>query len=260
MKKFHIAITAILFALGGLAGTAQASEEGIRLDHAPTDRATDLQALQRGAKVFVNYCLNCHGAQSMRYNKLKDIGISEDLIRDNLLFTGGKVGDLMTTSMTAKDAKEWFGAAPPDLSVIARARSSEAGSGADWLYTYLRTFYRDSSRESGWNNLAFPNVGMPHALYELQGVQVAKFVHEKDPHDASKSVERFDKFELVKPGRMNKLEYDNTVADLVGFLVWMSEPVAAQRRQLGIWVFLFLGLLLLPCAYMLNRAYWKDIH
>ena len=144
--------------------------------------------------------------------------------------------------------------------MIARARSSDAGSGADWLYTYLRTFYRDPSRQTGWNNMVFANVGMPHALYELQGEQKARFVMEKDPHDASKTVEKFEGFEIVKPGRMNKVEYDNAVADLVGYLVWMSEPVAAERKQLGIWVMVFLGLFLLPCAYLLNRAFWKDIH
>ena len=257
MKKILVSICA---ALSLLAAPVMANEGGARLDRAPVDRFNDVQALQRGAKLFVNYCLNCHGAQSMRYNRLRDIDISDEQIKNNLLFTGEKVGEMMTVSLTKKDGKEWFGAAPPDLSVIARSRSSEAGSGADWLYTYLRTFYRDSSRPSGWNNLVFPNVGMPHILYELQGEQKAKFVMEKDPHDASKTVEKFAGFEQVKPGRMSKLEYDSAVADLVGFLVWMGEPVASQRKQLGIWVMLFLGLLLLPCAYMLNRAFWKDLH
>ena len=256
MKKLF----AIVFAGACLlAGPAAGNEGGFRLDHAP-ERAGDLQALQRGAKLFVNYCLNCHGAQSMRYNRLKDIGISDSQIRDNLLFTGNKVGELMNTSLSKKDAKEWFGTAPPDLSVIARARASEAGSGADWLYTYLRTFYRDASRESGWNNAVFPNVGMPHVLYELQGEQRAKFVKEKDAHDPARMVETLEGFEIVKPGRMNKIEYDNAIADLVGYLVWMGEPVALQRKQLGIIVLIFLGLVLLPCAWMLNRAFWKDIH
>ena len=253
-----LAVAALL--LAAVAAPVGASEEGIRLDRAPPDRFTDLQALQRGAKLFVNYCLNCHGAQSMRYNRMKDIGLTDAQIKDNLLFSADKVGELKTTSLSKKDAKEWFGVAPPDLSVIARARSSPAGSGADWLYTYLRTFYRDPSRETGWNNLAFSNVGMPHVLYELQGEQVAKFVKVKDPHDAGKTIEKFEKFELVKAGRMNALEYDNAMADLVGFLVWMSEPVAAQRKQLGIAVLVFLGVFLLPCAWLLNRSYWKDIH
>jgi len=254
------ALAGVTLVIAGLCPVAQAAEADIRLDRAPADRFTDLQALQRGAAMFVNYCLNCHSAQSMRYNRLKDIGISDEQIKNNLLFTGEKVGELMTISMSKKDAKEWFGAPPPDLSVIARARASGAGSGADWLYTYLRTFYRDPSRESGWNNLAFANVGMPHVLYDLQGEQVARFVKEKDPHDPSKTVSKFEGFEIVKPGKMSKLEFDNAIGDLVGYLVWMAEPVAAQRKQLGIAVLMFLGLFLLPCAWMLNRSYWKDIH
>jgi ubiquinol-cytochrome c reductase cytochrome c1 subunit len=253
-------IAIIVAAVGLLPGAVLANEGGVKLDRAPVDRFSDMQALQRGAKLFVNYCLNCHGAQSMRYNRLKDIGIPDEQIKANLLFTGEKVGELMVNTLTRKDGKEWFGAPPPDLSVIARARASEAGSGADWLYTYLRTFYRDPSRQTGWNNLAFANVGMPHVLYELQGEQVARFVKEKDPHDATKTIEKFEGFDIVKPGRMNKIEYDNAIADLVGFLVWMAEPVASQRKQLGIAVLIFLGLFLLPCAWLLNRSFWKDIH
>ena len=232
---------------------------GYPLDRAP-DHSSDMQALQRGAKLFVNYCLNCHGAQSMRYNRLKDIGLTDEQIKSNLLLAGEKVGELMTTSLSRKDAKQWFGAAPPDLSVIARARASGDGSGADWIYTYLRTFYRDSSRESGWNNAVFANVGMPHVLHELQGEQRAKFVKEKDPHDQAKMVDKLEGFEIVKPGRMNRLEYDRAMADLTGFLVWMAEPVAAQRKQLGILVLIFIGLFLFPCAWLLNRSFWKDIH
>jgi ubiquinol-cytochrome c reductase cytochrome c1 subunit len=255
----HILSLAALI-LAATVAPAGANEGGIVLDHAPKDRFTDVQALQRGAKLFVNYCLNCHGAQSMRYNRLKDIGLTDQQIKDNLLFTGEKVGELMTISLARKDGKEWFGAPPPDLSVIARARASEAGSGADWLYTYLRSFYRDPSRESGWNNLVFANVGMPHVLYGLQGEQVARFVKEKDPHDAARSIEKFAGFETIKPGKMSRIEFDNAVADLVGYLVWMSEPVAAQRKQLGIAVLIFLGVFMLPCAWLLNRAFWKDIH
>ena len=138
---------------------ALASEGGFPLERAP-DRTKDLVSLQNGAKLFVNYCLNCHSASAMRYNRLRDIGLTEDQIKNNLLFTGDKVGDLMKVSLTAKDAKEWFGTTPPDLSVIARAKASEAGSGADYLYTYMRTFYKDDSRPIGWNNMVFPNVGI----------------------------------------------------------------------------------------------------
>ena len=256
MKNILISIITALSLCAG----AQAAESNVKLERAPGDRSTDVLALQRGAKLFVNYCLNCHGAQSMRYTKLRDIGLTDEQIKGNLLFTGEKVGELMTVSITRKDAKEWFGAAPPDLSVIARSRASGAGSGADWLYTYLRTFYRDSSRETGWNNIVFNNVGMPHVLWELQGEQRAKFAKVPDPHDKTKTVEVFEGFEITKPGTMNKLQYDNAMGDLVGFLVWMGEPDAAFRKQLGVLVLIFLGLFLLPCAWWLNSAFWKKIH
>ena len=236
---------------------ALANEGGFPLDHAP-DRTKDLVSLQRGAKLFVNYCLNCHSASAMRYNRLRDIGLTEDQIKNNLLFTGDKVGDLMKISLSAKDAKAWFGAAPPDLSVIARAKASEAGSGPDWLYTYLRTYYKDDSRPTGWNNMVFPNVGMPHALWELQGVRSAKFVEEKDLHEEGKTIHKFAGFEQVKPGKLSTLDYDNAVADLVGFLEWMAEPVQNTRKQLGVWVLLFMGLLVV-LAWRLNASYWKDV-
>jgi len=214
--------------------------------------------LQNGAKLFVNYCLNCHSASAMRYNRLKDIGLTDDQIKQNLLFTGEKVGDLMKTTMSAKDAKEWFGAVPPDLSVIARAKASGDGTGADWIYTYLRTYYKDDSRPTGWNNKVFPNVGMPHVLWELQGEQEEKFVEEKDPHDASKKVHKFVGFDLVKPGTMNKIEYDNAVGDLVAYMQWMGEPAQNTRRRLGVWVLLFLATLA-TLAWRLNASYWKEV-
>lgn len=236
---------------------AFAAETEFPLDHAP-DRTRDLPALQNGARLFVNYCLNCHAASAMRYNRLRDIGLTDDQIEDNLLFTSDKVGDLMKISMQARDAKDWFGAVPPDLSVIARAKASGAGSGADWLYTYMRTFYKDDTRPTGWNNMVFPNVGMPHVLWELQGVRTAKFADEKDPHDPSKTVHKFAGFEQVRPGNMSALEYDNAVADLVGYLQWMSEPAQNTRKRLGVWVLLFLGVFAF-IAWRLNASYWKDI-
>ena len=154
--------------------------------------------------------------------------------------------------MTAKDAKEWFGTAPPDLSVIARAR------GTDWLYTYLRSYYRDDTRATGWNNLVFPNVGMPHVLWELQGTRTAKFEDVKDPHDPSKIVHRFSKFEQQTPGQLKPVEYDEAVADLVSFLNWMGEPAQNERRRLGVWVLLFIGVFFI-LAWCLNANYWKDI-
>jgi ubiquinol-cytochrome c reductase cytochrome c1 subunit len=236
---------------------ALAAEVGVPLDRAP-DHSRDLSALQNGARLFVNYCLNCHSASAMRYNRLQDIGLSEQQIRDNLLFTSDKVGDLMKVSMQAKDGKEWFGAAPPDLSLIARSKSSGAGPGTDWLYTYLRTFYKDDTRPIGWNNMVFPNVGMPHALWELQGIREAKFVDEKDPHDPAKTVHKFAGFEQVKPGKMTPLEYDTAMADLVSFMSWMAEPVQNKRRQLGVWVLLFMGVFVV-LAWRLNASYWKEV-
>jgi len=250
LKKL-IAALALVPALAIAAGGA------FPLDQAP-NRTKDLASLQNGAKLFVNYCLNCHAAASMRYNRLRDIGLTDDQIRNNLLFTSDKVGDLMKVSMSAQDGKEWFGAAPPDLSVIARAKASGDGSGADWLYTYLRTFYQDETRPTGWNNLVFPNVGMPHALWELQGVRNAKFADEKDPHDPSKTIHKFVGFEQVKPGTLSAVDYDNAAADLVAYLEWMAEPVQNTRKRLGVWVLLFLGVFTF-LAWRLNASYWKDI-
>ncbi|WP_292934261.1 cytochrome c1 [Noviherbaspirillum sp.] len=233
------------------------ASETVALDQAPS-RTKDLAALQNGAKLFVNYCLNCHAASAMRYNRLRDIGLTEEQIKNNLLFASDKVGDLMKVSMQPGDAKAWFGAVPPDLSVIARAKASEAGSGADYLYTYLRTFYKDDTRPTGWNNLVFPSVGMPHVLWELQGVRSAKFVEEKDPHDPGKMVHKFVGFEQVKPGKLSPLEYDNATADLVAYLEWMAEPAQNTRKRLGVVVLLFLGIFLV-LSWRLNASYWKDI-
>ncbi|CAN7509387.1 cytochrome c1 [Cupriavidus necator] len=227
---------------------AMASEGGFPLEPAPVNTA-DLSSLQRGAKVFVNYCLNCHGASMMRYNRLKDIGLTDDQIRENLLFSADKVGETMTIAMQPKEAKAFFGAQPPDLSVIARAR------GDDWLYTYLRTFYRDDSRATGWNNLVFPSVGMPHVLWELQGQRAAKFT-EVEEH--GEKVHKFAGFEQLSQGKLSKVEYDQATADLVGFLDWMAEPAQNHRKRLGVWVLLFLGVFTV-FAWRLNAAYWKDV-
>ncbi|NOV26209.1 cytochrome c1 [Cupriavidus necator] len=240
-----------ILALAGacIAGApAMASEGGFPLEPAPVNTA-DLSSLQRGAKVFVNYCLNCHGASMMRYNRLKDIGLTDDQIRENLLFSADKVGETMTIAMQPKEAKAFFGAQPPDLSVIARAR------GDDWLYTYLRTFYRDDSRATGWNNLVFPSVGMPHVLWELQGQRAAKFT-EVEEH--GEKVHKFAGFEQLSPGKLSKVEYDQMTADLVSFLDWMGEPAQNHRKRLGVWVLMFLGVFTV-FAWRLNATYWKDV-
>jgi ubiquinol-cytochrome c reductase cytochrome c1 subunit len=227
----------------------QASGEDVHLDKAPIS-ATNQASLQRGAKVFVNYCLNCHGASAMRYNRLKDIGLTDEQIKANLLFAGEKVGETMQVGMKSNDAKAWFGAQPPDLSVIARSRTP------DWLYTYLRSFYRDDTRPTGWNNTVFPNVGMPHALWELQGEQHLKVAAGKDaPGNAAESHELV----LAKPGKMSPAEYDAMVADLVNYLAFMAEPAKVKRLQLGVVVLFALGILFL-FALALKKEFWKDVH
>jgi len=241
-----------------------ASEEHVKLDRMPADvNPNDPVSLQRGAQVYANYCLGCHSTGYMRYIGLTDIGLTEQQIRDNLIFTGAKVGELMAIGMTAKDAKEWFGAPPPDLSVIARSRSSSAGSGADWLYSYLRSFYRDPSRPTGWNNTVFPNVGMPHMLYQLQGEQVLKTEVVLQPRGSGKKEEALkievQKLVLEKPGTMTPAEYDRLVADLVNYLSYVAEPAKHYRQQLGIYVLMFLGLMFV-FAYALKKEFWKDVH
>ncbi|MFN7608166.1 MAG: cytochrome c1 [Ralstonia sp.] len=240
-----------IFALAGLvfAAPVMANEGGVPLDPAP-NQSSDTSALQRGAKLFVNYCLNCHGASAMRYNRLRDIGLTEEQIKQNLLFTSDKVGDTMHIAMDREDAKKWFGAVPPDLSVIARAR------GSDWLYTYLRTFYRDDTRPTGWNNLVFDKVGMPHVRWELQRQQVPKYAEVKSEHGEAEK--KLVGLEISVPGKMNKVEFDQAVADLVSYLDWMAEPAGNLRKRLGVWVLLFIGVFFV-LAWRLNAAYWKDI-
>ena len=249
----NIARNLLLTLLLAPLAAAMAAEE-VKLDRAPID-GRDVISLQRGAQVFVNYCLGCHSTSYMRYNRFQDFGLSEQQIRDNLIFTGAKVGELMKNAMDPNDAKEWFGAPPPDLSVVARSRSSPAGSGADWLYTYLRSFYRDPSRPSGWNNVVFPNVGMLHALYQLQGEQVLKIETVQGP---GYPIE-VPKLALERPGTMTPLEYDRLVADLVNFMNYMAEPASHERKQIGIYALLFLGVLFV-LAYLLKKEYWKDVH
>ena len=239
MKKFLIAL---LFA----PVMAFASTAGAPIDKWPGS-VSDKAALQNGAKLFVNYCLNCHGASYMRYQNLVALGLSEQQVKDNLMFTSDKIGELMRIAARADEQKQWFGATPPDLSIITRARgeAGNAGAGADWVYTYLRSFYRDENRPTGWNNTVFENVGMPHVLYGLQGQQVLN--HETN------------KLEVSVPGQMAPAEFDKSISDLVGFMVWMGEPQQEFRRKLGFFVLAFLALLFVV-AYALKKEYWKDIH
>ena len=250
MKKF---IFALITAIGLVAG-AQANEGGMVWDKAP-NKTNDLGSLQNGAKLFVNYCLNCHSAAFMRFNRLKDIGLTDQQIKENLLFSTDKVGETMKASIDPKQAKDWFGSNPPDLSVIARSRSGGGGTGADYLYTYLRTYYRDEGKATGWNNMAFPNVAMPNVLWELQGQR--KPVYEALEEHGHK-VPVFKGWQQVTPGAMSPLKYDEAIGDLVSYLQWMSEPTQNIRVRIGVWVLMFL-LILTFAAWRLNAAFWKDV-
>ncbi|MGB8435337.1 MAG: cytochrome c1 [Burkholderiales bacterium] len=253
------ALAAPLLALAivlGSTAASQAAETDVALDSAYVD-VSNVASLQSGARTFVNYCLGCHGAAMVRYNTLLGLGLTEAQVKDNLMFTGEKIGEYMHTAMPARDAKDWFGIAPPDLSVIARSR------GADWLYTYLRGFYRDPESPTGWNNTVFPNVGMPHALWQLQGERVRKEApvmrDGKEVGDGHGGVLKTVTFETVRPGTESVAEYDRTVRDLVNFLVWIGEPAQAKRKELGVFVLLALGVLIL-LSYLLYKNYWKDVH
>lgn len=217
------------------------ANEGAHTVTAPID-PSDQASLQRGARTFINQCLNCHSANYMRYNRLHDIGLSDKQIKDNLLFAGEKVGDPMKVSMNKADAKAWFGAPPPDLSVEVRAR------GADWVYSYLRSFYQDKTSPTGWGNCVFDpqncRVAMPHVLYQLQGIQALN----PDTHE----------LELIKPGQLGPAEFDAYVADLTNYMAFMAEPAKQQRQHTGLLVLAFLAVLLV-LVIKLKKEYWKDI-
>ena len=272
-----LAAGALLVPAAHAAGGPAARMEQITID--PHDNAS----LQRGARLFVNYCLNCHTAKYMRYNRLTDIGLTEAQIAENLVFGGhfvpqaggtaqwvpAKIGDTMQVAMRPADAKAWFGAPPPDLSVESRVR------GAQWLANYLIGFYRDESSATGWNNLVFPNVGMPHALWELSGIQrvvVQEFATQAEAQGAAiaaKSLALVDALPNHKyamktlvvdvPGTMNPAQYRSAVADLVNFMQFVGEPSRNTRQRLGLVVLIFLSLLF-GLAYWLKREYWKDVH
>jgi len=245
MKKLIIALVMVTFS-----SLVNASMK-VHMDEANID-LHDKASLQRGAKLFVNYCLNCHSAAYMRYNRAgKDLGISDKLVKDNLVFSDAKVGDLMKVAMTVEDGASWFGTSPPDLTVMARAKG--AGSeGANWLYTYFRSFYVDESRPFGVNNTVFKDVGMPHVLWELQGMQ--KLLNAKEvKHGAA------PEFELVSTGKMTAEEYNTAARDLTNFMVYMGEPSQLKRRSVGVWVLIFLVFFFFV-SYALKKEYWKDIH
>ncbi len=242
---FIAAMSSHLWAAGGA---------HVELEKMPVN-LNDKHSMQRGAKYYVNYCMGCHSLQYSRYNRVaKDLGMTDKQVLNNLVFTGQKVGELMINAMPTEDAAVWFGTAPPDLTVIARVR------GADWLYSYLKGFYLDDSRPYGVNNSVFPSVGMPHALWELEGLK--KPVHHSEEaagtdhgggHGASQT-----EYEMMIPGSMNEEEYDRAVRDIVNFLVYVGEPAKLVRRH-GIWAILVL-ILFLIAAYALKQNYWEDVH
>jgi len=240
IKNITIAILLLIPSLG------MASGGHVKLDPVNID-LNDKASLQRGARTFVNFCLSCHSAAYMRYNRMgKDLGISEELVADNLLFAADKVGELMKAVMPPEDAKNAFGTVPPDLTVTARSR------GPEWLYTYLRSFYRDEASASGWNNIVFPHVAMPHVLYEWQGEQRAIFKEHK-------GAKVFEGFELAKAGTMDEATYNKAARDLTNFMVYLAEPAKLVRYRIGTYVIIFL-LLFLFVAYLLKKEYWKDVH
>jgi len=228
-----LAFTAPAFAAGG--GALEYANVNIR----------DTAATQRGARLFVNYCLSCHSASYMRYNRIaEDLGLDEDLVMENLVFADAKIGDTMDVAMRADDAEAWLGKAPPDLSVISRSR------GADWLYTYLLTFYQDET--GSWNNRALPNASMPHVMWQQQGIQKPVYA----THDGEEVI---DHLVLAEPGLMTPEEYQDSVRDLVTFMEYLGEPAKVKRKNTGVWVLLFLALFAL-IAYALKAEYWRDVH
>lgn len=236
MRALILAVLVILpFGAQGAEGHNACGQ--VRCDPVRID-LDDQPSLQRGARIFVNYCLSCHSAGYMRYNRMgEDLGISEELVTENLLFAADKVGDLMKAVMRKEDGKDWFGTPPPDLTLVTRWRSPE------WVYTYMRGFYRDNKSPSGWNNVVFPNVAMPHVLYEWQGEQrLAE-----------------GRLQLDKPGVKTPKEYDRDMRDLTNFLVYLGEPAKLDRYRIGVYVLIFLVVFLF-FAYLLKKEYWKDIH
>lgn len=250
MKKIFALIAAFVPAIALAAGG------NVHLDEHRTD-LHDTASLQRGAQVFANYCMGCHSMEHARYNRVaKDLGIPEDLMMENLVFADKKFGDLMTIAMRQEDSKKWFGATPPDLTLVARVRRP------DWVYTYLRSFYEDPSRPWGVNNVVFKDVGMPNVLADLQGTQKLGTANVKVGYDTltgQEITERHDNvLYLAEEGELSAEEFDKVVYDLVNFMVYMAEPIALERQTIGWWALLFLAIFFVP-VYFLNKEYWKDI-
>lgn len=239
---------ALLLAGMVLAASVQAAGGGTH--EAANTQVANKAMLQRGAAMYMNYCAGCHSAKYMRYSRLaQDLGLSEDQVMANLVFSDAKFGDTIGTALKPEDGTTFFGKAPPDLSLVARSR------GVDWLYSYLKSFYVDPSTESGWNNTVFPNAAMPHVLWELQGIQQPRFA---EAHEAG-AAPHVEALELVEPGLLAPADYDAAVRDLVTFLQYVGEPAALKRQSLGLWVLLYLALFTF-IVWLLKKEYWKDVH
>jgi ubiquinol-cytochrome c reductase cytochrome c1 subunit len=243
MKKNALILTVCVL-LASIGNIALAAGGGAQLEHSEVN-ARDVAAVQKGAKWYVNYCFSCHSAQYMRYNRLsEDLGLTEDQVMKNLVFSDAKIGETMDIAMRPDDATQWLGKAPPDLSLIARSR------GVDWLFTYMKSFYQDEN--GGWNNLVLPNASMPHVMWQLQGIQKPVYATHGD-------VEVVDHLVLATEGLQTPEEYEKTVRELVTFLDYLSEPAKLKRKSIGIWVMLFLTVFAFV-AYLLKAEYWRDVH
>ncbi len=250
MRKLIIASLLLLTPL-----LAVASSGGVHLESAGID-LTDQASLQRGAKYFANYCMGCHSLKHMRYNRMaEDLGIPETDLRQNLIFNGAKPGELMKISMRPEDGEKWFGTAVPDLTLVTRWR------GTDWVYTYLKSFYVDPSRPYGVNNTVFPNVGMPHVLQGLQGVQRAVYTeaHAAEGDEGAEAHKVLTGLDLVEAGSMSPADYDVMLRDIAAFLTYAGEPMQLERKRLGVYVLLFLGVLFI-LAFALKKEFWRDVH
>jgi ubiquinol-cytochrome c reductase cytochrome c1 subunit len=247
VKKLIVLAAGALFA-AAVATPAFAAEEGADLPHAGTDLG-DQASLQRGAKLFMNYCSGCHSLKYVRYSRMaEDLGLSEDEVQANLNFTGAKPGEQVHVALTEADAQKFFGKMPPDLSVIARVR------GSDWISAYLKSFYLDETRPVGWNNTVFPNASMPNPLWEMQGLQHAEY------GAADAGGERpVEKLVLAQPGSQTPEQFDQTVRDITAFLEYAGEPAALKRQSMGVWVVLFLAFFTF-LAWLLKKEYWRDVH
>ena len=241
-------VAAGLLASLALVPTAAFAAEGGALMQSGTD-LDDQASLQRGAQLFMNYCSGCHSLKYLRYSRMGvDLGLSEDEVRQNLNFTGAKIGEQVQGSLPADGSAKWFGKAPPDLSLISRVR------GSDWIYTYLKSFYLDESRPLGWNNTLFPNASMPNPLWEMQGLQHAEF----GAPDAT-GERPVEGLKIAQPGTQTGEQFDQTVRDITTFLEYAGEPAALKRQGLGVWVVLFLVFLTF-LAWLLKNEYWRDVH